>query len=381
MLTHFRRRRSGGGRGHRSRRSRPRRTRQSVRLVRRGRCPLPSSAGVNAGAMHHRAERSSTIAGRRAFAASGLLLGLLVARPGVAAEESNKVAARALGTDGVEAYQAGDYERATRQLEAAYAVLRVPSLGLWSARALAKLGKLVEASDRYLEASQLPASSGSAEDVQQRAKQDAAVERIDLLERVPQLTVAVRGVATTDVNCTLRGASLPAAALGKATPANPGPAEVACRFRDQEQKRELVLGEGAHETASFTFASSGGPAAGARGDAALPPDVGSHGQTQRWLGWSAVGVGAAGVVVGSVLGIMAIQKKSDFDCTGSVCRESAATLQSYNELRVPSAVALIAGGVLSATGVVLLVTAPKPSGERQLGIYLSPTQVGLASRF
>jgi hypothetical protein len=331
--------------------------------------------------MQHRAERSSIIEGRRVFAAAGLLLALVVTRPGAAAEDSNKVAARALGTDGVEAYQAGNYERATRQLEAAYAVLRVPSLGLWSARALVKLGKLVEASDRYLEASQLPANAGSAEDVQQRAKQDAAVERVDLLKRLPQLTVEVHGVAATDVSCTLRGESLPATAVGKATPVNPGPAEVACRFRDQEQKQELVLREGGHETASLTFAPSAVRSAGLRSDGAAPPDVGSHGQAQRWLGWSAVGVGAAGLVVGSVLGIMAIQKKSDFDCTGSVCRESTATLQSYNELRVPSTVALIAGGVLSATGVVLLVTAPKVSGERQLGVYLSPTQVGLASRF
>jgi hypothetical protein len=55
----------------------------------------------------------------------------------------------------VNAYLDEDYQLAESRLESAYAVLRVPSLALWSARALEKNGKLIEAARRYLEATKL----------------------------------------------------------------------------------------------------------------------------------------------------------------------------------------------------------------------------------
>ncbi|HEY4160327.1 MAG TPA: hypothetical protein VGM29_19580, partial [Polyangiaceae bacterium] len=54
------------------------------------------------------------------------------------ADDVERSAARELGTAGVEAYQGGDFLTASDELERAYRVRRVPALGLWSARALAK---------------------------------------------------------------------------------------------------------------------------------------------------------------------------------------------------------------------------------------------------
>ena len=67
-----------------------------------------------------------------------------------------------LGYEGVAAYQKGDYVSARDKLERAYRVVRAPSLGLWSARALEKSGKLVEASERYLEVTRLEVKAGEA---------------------------------------------------------------------------------------------------------------------------------------------------------------------------------------------------------------------------
>src|SRR5688500_19688537 len=91
-----------------------------------------------------------------------LLAALLTAGPllGQAADESTRTAARALGTAGVEAYQANDFATATDKLEKAYGILRAPSLGLWSGRALVKVGKLVEAADRFLEVTSLQVPTG-----------------------------------------------------------------------------------------------------------------------------------------------------------------------------------------------------------------------------
>src|SRR5262245_45075283 len=88
-----------------------------------------------------------------------------------AADESALAAARALGRDGVTLYQSGQYAQALDKLERAYAVARVPSLGLWAGRALEKLGRLVEASQRYREVTLIPLT-GTESDVLRKAQAD-----------------------------------------------------------------------------------------------------------------------------------------------------------------------------------------------------------------
>src|SRR5689334_3893827 len=106
-----------------------------------------------------------------------------MAEPALAQSDSARAGARDLGPGGVEAYQGGNYTLATDKLGRAFEILRVPSLGLWSARALAKSGKLVEASERYLVVTRLDASGDIA--VQNQAKAEAATEREALLPKIP----------------------------------------------------------------------------------------------------------------------------------------------------------------------------------------------------
>src|SRR5262245_36361776 len=90
------------------------------------------------------------------------ILGLTLTA-GVAAQsvdQASLASARTLGYEGVERFQKGDYPGAVERLERAYEVVKVPSLGLWSARALVKVGRLVEASERYLEVTRLEVVSG-----------------------------------------------------------------------------------------------------------------------------------------------------------------------------------------------------------------------------
>jgi predicted deacylase len=105
-----------------------------------------------------------------------------------AVDDATRGAARTLGYDGVKAYQSGDYPVANEKLDKAYRVLKVPSLGLWSARALVKVGRLVEASERYAEVSRLPTSGGD-ETVQKQAQVDARAELEALAPRVPSLNM------------------------------------------------------------------------------------------------------------------------------------------------------------------------------------------------
>jgi hypothetical protein len=58
-------------------------------------------------------------------------------------EDPVRTEARALGSAGVQAYALKDFEMASAKLDEAFQLVPVPTLGLWSARALIKLGKWV----------------------------------------------------------------------------------------------------------------------------------------------------------------------------------------------------------------------------------------------
>src|SRR5436189_5578570 len=109
-----------------------------------------------------------------------LFVGLAWPSSASAQTEATRAAARTLGTEGVEALQAGRDTEAVDKLERAFTVVRAASIGLWLSRALVKAGKWVEAMERYLEVSRLDVNSGDVR-VQQQAQADAAKELEQLL--------------------------------------------------------------------------------------------------------------------------------------------------------------------------------------------------------
>jgi pentatricopeptide repeat protein len=90
-----------------------------------------------------------------------------------------------LGYEGVEAFQANDFEAAEDKLRRAFAVVKVPTLGLWLARALAKNGRWVEAAEVYREVSRLEPTEGKVE-AQREAQRAAAGELETLAGKIPE---------------------------------------------------------------------------------------------------------------------------------------------------------------------------------------------------
>src|SRR5512145_3312082 len=122
---------------------------------------------------------------RRAGRAPLALAAAVLATPPAWAEsaqvdDATRGAARTMGQEGLDAYDAGKYGEAVEKLGAAYAAAAVPTLGLWLARALAKSGQLVEASERYGEVTRLKLQPGQDEDTQRQAQADAETERAAL---------------------------------------------------------------------------------------------------------------------------------------------------------------------------------------------------------
>jgi hypothetical protein len=285
-----------------------------------------------------------------------------------AADQGTTAAARDLGYEGVTLFQNGDYAAASEKLERAFAVLKAPTLGLWSARALAKQGKLLSASERYLEITRLEPAGEVA--VQKQAQADAVVERNELVPRIPALVINVEGAAPAEVELTLDGAAVPSALIGARRPVDPGKHELTARSKSGDAVASVSVAEGETKQVALKLAptgtsSSADAAAGLRQEPAAPDArPAKPGSVQRTMGWVSIGVGGAALAVGGVTGAMAIGKKSALsdDCRDNQCPPPVhGEVDSYNSLRTVSTVAFAAGAVVGAAGVVLLLTAPSSS--------------------
>lgn len=307
----------------------------------------------------------------------GVLLCLWCAH--ASAQEADTVtrdAARSLGLSGVEAYQAGDYAVASDRLEKAYALINVPSLGLWSARALAKRNLLVEAANRYLEVAELQLPQGDAA-VQHQAQLDARAELEQLRPQIPRLLIVVQGADATELGLSIDGQSLPAGVVGKPRLVNPGPHRVEARLGAQLQATSVQTPAGRETTATLNFSTAPEPRAAPTGDA-------TPASTARTLGWIGIGAGGVGLVLGSVMGGLALNKHADIESSGACVNarcppEQQSDIDKLDTFRTVSSIGFIAGGALAATGLVLVLTSP--SSHRELSAALSGERILLTGSF
>ena len=161
-----------------------------------------------------------------------------------APDDTTLAAARQLGQQGVVLYEQGDYASAHDKLDRAYALVKMPTLGLWSARALVKLGRLVEALQRYREVT-LVRLEPSASELLRNAQTEAQREYDALEARLPQLTVVLAGASPTGVTFRIDGKDLKSALIGVAVPIDPGVHAVeALRGSDVVRKAQVTLAEG-----------------------------------------------------------------------------------------------------------------------------------------
>ena len=336
----------------------------------------------------------------------------------VAAESSSVLSsARELAKQGLQAYDAGRYEEAVDKLGRAYQVVHVPTLAVNQARALVKLGRWVAASELYLEATRI-APEKSWQSTQTEAQRDAERERGELLPRIPRLTVAIKGVAATaDVAVTVDGVALPAALVGTEQLQDPGVHKVQGTHGNEVVTENVSVNEGDRANVSLQFklvsAAVVQPALGTANLPGLvvapvaaqpvaPPSTsptrssagagaassGHASNTQRIVGWVGIGLGGAGLITGGITGLMAMSKRSTLsnsgDCSADLkhCTPShSSDVNSYNSLRTVSTIGFYAGGILAAAGVTLLLTSPKQETGPQLGLFLTPSSLGLAGGF
>ena len=165
-------------------------------------------------------------------------------------DAATKEKARVMGTKGLSHYDNGDYAKAVEQFEPAYGLYRAPTLGLYSARALAKLGRLTQASARYLEVMNLPLAKDAPAQFAE-AQSAAAAERTELIQRIPRLRVEIAGSGEGDATVTVDGVAVDLQALSAGVQLNPGAHEVRGQLGDKPAQMTVPLQEG--ETRTITL--------------------------------------------------------------------------------------------------------------------------------
>jgi hypothetical protein len=293
-------------------------------------------------------------------------------------DDASRTVARELTYSGIEAYDAGDAKTAIAKLERAYTILQVPSVALWLARALVMDGQLVQASERYLEATRLPILGEQA--VQEQAQQEAARERLDLLPRVPRLNVLIRGASPESVEVKLDGTAVPPALRTLPIPMNPGEHVVTWQAGERVVEERFRLSEGQTQLVVISLKNNNGqvqPAEPAHATPSAPPPPPKY----RTPALIALGVGGAGLVFGGVTGGLALTKNSELKdiCEDKRCAPSASdTVDSYNLYRNMAVIGLAVGAAGAAAGATLLFL---DSRERQVGMVFGPGYVGATGRF
>ena len=201
-------------------------------------------------------------------------------------------------------------------------------------------------------------------DVRKRHDQRAttAREHVRVLEpKVPTLMLTYPTGAPEGLLITRNGVKVEHTSLGVAMPVDPGEQVIVVKVpgrRDAE--RRIVLGLGDKKLVALE--------AGASMERETPAIVPakpvsiSGPNARRVAGIVLVGAGAAGVVLGGVMGGLAVGQKGVVDehCNGLDCdRVGLEAVQFGRTLGNASTVGFAAGGAFVAVGTVLLVTAPK----------------------
>lgn len=310
--------------------------------------------------------------------------------------EADREAARALAAEGYAALRQNRFDVAADRFQRADALAHSPTLVVDHARALVGLGRLAEAYERYA----LVLREGVAPDAPwpwKRAVTDAGNEIQIVESRLAWLSVNVEGVVEPRV--TLNGAPLAPANFGAEQPVNPGLLVVrafAVGYAAKEQS--LILAEGEHRKLVFELlrepkaprpvAAAPRPAPEPTAPPAPPPaPPPPEDRLRKTLTYTAFGVGAAGIVIGGVAGVLALDQRGTLadECTedGVCASRSAKRISRYHTLGTLSGIGLLLGLGGMGAGLALTWTEPARGHRERARVvpYVGAAEAGLTGVF
>lgn len=292
--------------------------------------------------------------------------------------------ARELAASGIELYEQGAYPEASAQLEHAYKFVKVPTTGLWSARALDKVGELLGAAERYQEVLVMPVQPGEP-GVFAEARLSARQELDFLNARIPSIVVRVTGTAE-GVSVTIDDVALEQGQIGKPVQVNPGDRRVLGTLGDRVERVTLSLPERATGSAVLDFS----PLAKAAPEPAPAPvekAVDSEGIDRETWGYIALSAGGAALITGLVATSIASSQESDLEqtCPASRCAPAFHDdVDSLNTTLSVSFVGYLGAAIGLGAGSYLLLTASNEEAAKpapSVAVWFGPASGGFSGRF
>jgi hypothetical protein len=323
--------------------------------------------------------------------AFALSLGVGFSPEARAQSDGDRATARALGQEGQQALDGKDYATAEDRFRRADKMVHAPTLMLGLARALTAEGRFVEAQEAYNRIIREGLPPG-APDVFKRALDDAKKEVEAVTPKVAAVTITVKAAGGSDIpepQVVLDEHPINSASLGVRRSIDPGAhvlRATAEGYKPGELKFTVVEGGTASAPLSLEKDMTAPVAAAAvvtpAGAMTSPSaDVGTTkpSSTRKLLPWIGFGVGAVGLGLGAVTGIIAISKHSTLsdECKNGCGPNQQSDLSAYHTMGTLSTVGFIIAGVGAAAGVVLLVTEPK-SPPPATAFHVTPV-IGLGS--
>jgi hypothetical protein len=308
-----------------------------------------------------------------AFAAG---LALASPCPAWADTDRDRAAARSAADAGADAFDQGEYQRALELFGRAEQLIHAPTHLLFMARALAKLGRLVESHETYLKIvhEQLPPSAPNAF---KSAREEAQNEIGELEARIAYATVTVHGESASQVVLSIDHVDVPAAEQGIPIPMDPGIHVFSARSEKAgSDEKTVTLREGGRESIELSLeaptpmtGANAQPPSSAVATAAPEPDraAARRGSGRRIVAYTALGVGAVGAGIGTYFLVSSLhtrrQAEQIYVCNSqpSKCDQTQiATVRHLDREADRSrnwAIGLYAASAaVLGTGVVLLLT-------------------------
>jgi hypothetical protein len=287
-----------------------------------------------------------------------------------------------LAVEGYRALQQKDYQTALDRFRRADALVHAPTLVVDWARALIGLGQLVQAHEK-LQSVLREGVDPKAPAPWQRALSDAQTELDKLKPRLAWLTITVSG--PNEPRVTLDGEVIENRQLGTPRPTNPGARVVRVTAQGfKSVRRDVKLGEGDEERIDLIMSSvveeSASPVGASGASQSAAPANSERSEvmdTRRVSMYAAFGLGGAGIVAGSIFGVLALNKRSALE---DACPErercppsERSTVETYRTLGTLSGVGFGVGLVGTGAGLALLLTQPgKPKPERAQAFRIQP---------
>lgn len=317
-------------------------------------------------------------------------------------DDQLRATARALADEGMAFYEKKQYADALDRFDRAATIIQAPTITLHAARSLDKLGRLIEAAERYRACINTQLED-KAPDAFKSAQESARSELQALTPRIPSIEIAVQGPGADQAAVTLDGKPVPKALIGVKTLVNPGEHKIGATTETHADLEEVTIVEKQLARVVLELEPKKSEDDGQTtppGDKATPTPPMSK---KKLAGFVTLGVGGAIGIAGIAVGITALNKQGELESqcpnpkidpvtneevpydANDYCVSNAfkARFDSFQTLNYAGTAMMVIGGAAVTTGIILVVLGskekPTPApGQPATSFHVEPW-VGIGS--